>query len=543
MRRYFNTAGPCNPDWHYMLPAAPRLPEARPLIDRGQYFVVHAPRQTGKTTTLAAIAEELTDQGDYLALHFSCETGEPAQDDYAEAQRSVLYAITDAARQRRFPAELLPPDPWPEAPDGNLLAAGLSAWTGSCPLPLVLFFDEIDALRGESLRSVLRQLRAGYPSRPGEFPHSVVLCGLRDVRDYKAAAGGDPARLGTASPFNVKVTSLRLGDFTADEVAVLYGQHTELTGQPFTDEAVARAFAYTQGQPWLVNALAAEVLDRVPVPEPVTVGHVDEAKERLILARATHLDSLAARLAEPRVRAVIEPIIGGEVVRVDPYHDDLSYLRDLGLLADAREARIANPIYKEVIVRVLGTGTEANITDDPRSFVLPDGRLDFGKLLHEFAGFWRANGEVLTSGEVYHEVAPQLVIMAYLQRIVNNNVSARNCGARKLAPRAHTGGYIDREYGVGRRRIDLVIRWPYADGAGKRVWQYEAVELKVWRPGQADPLADGLAQLDAYLDRLGLDRGTLVVFDRRPDAAPIAERTFFAEDRTPSGRPVTLVRG
>ncbi|MPZ28496.1 MAG: ATP-binding protein [Micromonosporaceae bacterium] len=509
-----------------MLPPEPRLPEARGLISQGKYFVVHAPRPIGKTTTLRTLAGILTAEGRLLAVHFSCETGEPAGDDYAAAEDQVLHAIRTAAELLDLSPELLPPDPWPDAPKGTRLGAGLRAWAARCPRPLVLFFDEIDALRGESLRSVLRQLRDGYPSKPDAFPASVVLCGLRDVRDYKAAAGGDPTRLGTASPFNVKVTSLRIGDFTPAEVHELYAQHTIETGQAFTDPAVDRAFGYTQGQPWLVNAIAAEVIDRMQIaaPTPITAEHVDEAKERLILARATHLDSLAARLGEPRVRRIIEPLIAGDLVQLDPYDDDLAYLRDLGLIAPGRDARVANPIYREVVVRVLGTGTEANIVTDPRSFVLPDGRLDFSKLLHEFADFWRQHGEVLTGWAAYHEAAPQLVIMAFMHRVVNG------------------GGYIDREYGVGRGRIDLVVRWPYTSADGKRAWQREAAELKVWRPGKPDPLPDGLRQLDEYLDRLGLDRGTLVVFDRRdPDSSP-SERTEFGEDRTPSGRPVTLLR-
>ncbi|MCW2931237.1 MAG: hypothetical protein JWM19_2199 [Actinomycetia bacterium] len=61
--RYFNTSGPCVPELHYMLPPEPRLPEARPLIDRELYFVVHAPRQTGKTTTLRALARQISSQG------------------------------------------------------------------------------------------------------------------------------------------------------------------------------------------------------------------------------------------------------------------------------------------------------------------------------------------------------------------------------------------------------------------------------------------------------------------------------------------------
>jgi DNA polymerase III delta prime subunit len=82
--RHFNTAGPCKESMHYMVPPLPRLPGARELIDEGGYFVVHAPRQTGKTTTLRALAKALTAEGRYTAPAFSCESAEPAGDDYVE---------------------------------------------------------------------------------------------------------------------------------------------------------------------------------------------------------------------------------------------------------------------------------------------------------------------------------------------------------------------------------------------------------------------------------------------------------------------------
>jgi hypothetical protein len=138
------------------------------------YFVVHAPRQTGKTTTLMALARALTDEGKLAALHFSCEAGEPAGDDYVQAQRVVLDAIRRRA-ESSLPPDLHPPEVWPPAADLLILASALSAWSARCPRPLVLIFDEIDALRGNSLRSVLRQLRTGYPDRPAAFPHSVIL--------------------------------------------------------------------------------------------------------------------------------------------------------------------------------------------------------------------------------------------------------------------------------------------------------------------------------------------------------------------------------
>jgi hypothetical protein len=383
-------------------------------------------------------------------------------------------------------------------------------------------------LRGESLRSVLRQLRDGYTVNRDGFVHSVALCGLRDVRDYKAAAGGDSSRLGSASPFNIKVKSLRVGDFTADEVAELYGQHTAETGQEFTAAAVERAFCYTQGQPWLVNALAAEVIDemRIEPPVPITADHVDEAKERLILTRATHLDSLVSKLGEPRVQRVIEPLIAGIQPDTDvTFNDDAAYVADLGLIAPGNPVRVANPIYKEVIVRVLGSGVESVILAEPRSFKLSDGRVDFGKLLTAFASFWKENGEFSTGHTGYREAAPQLILMAFLHRVING------------------GGYIDREYGVGRGRVDLLVRQPYTGPDGARAWQREALELKVWREHQPDPLEQGLSQLDGYLDRLELDTGVLVIFDTRPDTVPITDRTTFSEVQTSSGRTVTLLRG
>ncbi|HZM80973.1 MAG TPA: ATP-binding protein [Candidatus Limnocylindrales bacterium] len=511
-----------------MLPPEPRLPLARPVIKRGMYFVVHAPRQTGKTTTLLALAQNLTAEGRFAALYFSCETAEPAGDDYVAAQGLLLQSIREW--EHRLPRELRPPATWPAAEPGARLGVALGAWARACPRPLVLFFDEIDALRGDSLLSVLRQLRAGYTQRPHHFPASVGLCGLRDVRDYKVASGGSPElRLGTSSPFNINVQSFRMGDFSEEDLWALYAQHTAETGQAFTEEALTRAWEYTAGQPWLVNALVSEVIDidrmDVPPTEPITAEHIDLAKERLILARATHLDSLVARLHQPRVRRILEPLIAGDVQEPETtFDDDLAYVRDLGLIAQDRPIRVANPIYREVILRVLGSATEESITAEPRSFVLPDGRLDFDRLLREFTEFWKAHGEILTSGDSYHEVAPQLVIMAFFHRLVNG------------------GGFIDREYGVGRGRVDLLIRWPYQDSEGQRVTQRQAVELKVWRKGRPDPLAEGLAQLDDYLSRLHLDEGVLVIFDRRPDAEPIDQRVCFDTAETPSGRRVTFLR-
>jgi hypothetical protein len=509
-----------------MVPASLRLPEGPALVERGAYFVIHAPRQTGKTTALRELATALTGEGKHAALLFSCEAARVFADDVNAAELAILAEIEQRANID-LPLELQPPKPWPpESPEGTKLRAALTRWARTCPRPLALFFDEIDSLAGRSLLSVLSQLRQGYSDRPEAFPWAVALCGLRDVRDYKAASGGAPDRMGTSSPFNIKVESLRIGDFREDELRQLYAQHTADTGQRFDEDAMKLAFDATAGQPWLANALAREVVEKMKLDpsDAITAADIDTAKERLILTRATHLDSLVARLQEPRVRRIVEPVIAGAEIEGDPFNDDFQYAQDLGLVARTAPARIANPIYREVIVRVLALAADANFTIAPRAYVLPSGALDMDRLLSEFAAFWRENGETIAANMPYHEVAPQLVLMAYLQRVVNG------------------GGYVDREYGVGRGRIDLLIRWPYTTPSGERAIQREALELKVWRDGKADPLAEGLVQLEAYLDRMSLDHGALVIFDRRATGQAIDVRTKQEEAKTASGKSVVVLR-
>jgi hypothetical protein len=510
-----------------MLPAVPRLPEALPLIEFGLYFVVPAPRRTGKTTTLSALVRELNATGRYVAVRVSCERARAFRGDIGGAELAILKAISGEASGQKLPAELMPPSPWPETTPGSRLIEGLSAWAAGCPLPVVLFFDEIDALRGASLDSVLGQLRDGRTSDYVTMPSSVVLCGLRDVRDYKAASGGDPDRLGGPSPFNVSVKSLRIPDFTVEQVAELYGQHTAATGQQFSGEAVRAVFAQTQGQPWLVNALAWEIIEemRIVIPETVTEEHVATARERLIQARATHLGSLADKLYEPRVAAIIGPMIAGRLPGADVlYDDDLSYLRDLGLIARDEPIRPANPIYAEVIGRVLTQQLQRRIQLDPRSYLMSDGRIDMAQLLTEFAAWWREYGDGLDDRGVYHEAAAQIAMAAYLQRVVNG------------------GGHVDREMVAGTGRLDLVIRKPCTTPAGKPATQREVIELKVRHPGGTDPLEHALTQLDGYLETLGLDHGYLVIFDRR-EPVPVRDRIqHLTTETTPGRRKVTLLR-
>ena len=217
--------------------------------------------------------------------------------------------------------------------------------------------DEIDALIGDTLLAVLRQLRAGYPDRPRRFPQSVILCGVRDVRDYRIRSSAENAIVAGGSAFNVRAESLRLGDFSRREVESLLAQHTKETGQAFTNEARGDVWELTQGQPWLVNALAYEACFKNKAGRDrslsITAGAIQDAREQLILRRETHLDQLTDKLQEDRVRRVVAPLLTGTDAIDSISDDDLQYVRDLGLVAQDGPVGIANPIYREVIPRAL----------------------------------------------------------------------------------------------------------------------------------------------------------------------------------------------
>lgn len=512
--RFFNTAGPNALEIHYTLSERSEVADLRRLIERRQYFLLHAPRQTGKSTAMLQLGRQLTAEGRYAAAMLSVEVGAPFGDDVATAEGAILEAFRRQARER-LPEDLRPP-PWPAAQEGSRVLAALAAWSRACPRPLVLFIDEIDSLRDDALITVLRQLRDGYPDRPGGFPHSVGLVGLRDVRDYRYSTG-DAGRLGSASPFNIKARSLRMGDFTQAEVLQLLGMHTEETEQRFSAEAGRRIWGLSRGQPWLVNALAAELVDEL-VPDrsqPIELAHVEQARERLVRRMDTHLDSLAARLREPRVRAVVEPILAGRPLEDVP-PDDRRFVLDLGLVREGEAGlEVANPIYAQIIPSVLAVNARSSIPRLDPIWLDAQRRLLPERLLQAFLSFWARHAEPLLRSAPYHEIAPHLVLMAFLDRVANG------------------GGRVEREYAIGSGRMDLCLI---------RGDVMVPMELKVWRPGEPDPLQEGLEQIDRYLSGLRQDSGWLVLFDRRPDAPRASERTGSAKVSTPGGRSVTVVR-
>ena len=525
--RKFNTAGPIRPALHYHVPPLERLDlaEVLALVRDERYFALHAPRQTGKTSALLALRDLLNggEVGEYRCAYINVEPAQTAREDVGRAMGAIAAEIAIEAEDTLSDAamaavaERTDTTRHPDAALRNLLRT----WARSADAPLVLLIDEIDAMVGDSLVSVLRQLRAGYAHRPAGFPQSVVLCGVRDVRDYRIHASSEREVITGGSAFNIKARSMRLGDFTRAEVEALLGQHTAETGQEFAPEAVGAVWEQTRGQPWLVNALALEMCFSSgalrPRDRPIAPRDVFEAREALILRRETHLDQLADKLREPRVRRVVEPLLAGADAEYS--HRDFEYVRDLGLVARGRTLRVANPIYGEVLPRELTSVLQHEIaTHETSWYVRPDGALDMDGLLAAFQDFFRQNSEHWIRRAQYTEAGPQLVLQAFLHRVVN---------AR---------GRIEREYALGSRRVDLLVVWPREGRREDRI----VVECKLVREGRSPSrtVEEGLEQTRRYMDISGTDAGHLVVFDMRPGGS-WAERVY-REEREERGARITV---
>jgi hypothetical protein len=439
------------------------------------------------------LTNRLNAEGKYYTVYCSLETLQGI-DDAEKGIPLIIKGIKDAMDTVEVPNY----ERFAENADysnyAGVLNGEMKKFCKTLDKPLVILFDEADCLSGGTLISFLRQLRLGYVNRLlAPFVHSVALVGMRNIRDYAAKVRDERESLGSASPFNIATKAYTLKNFTNEEVAGLYRQHTDETGQVFESGAVDFIFEQTCGQPWLVNAIAREVVVEMLQSDhskPITPALAKTAVQTIILRRDTHIDSLLERLKEERVRRIVEPMIAGEEF-YDRLSDDFQYVTDLGLIKIDKTAVLpANPIYAEVIIRTLSYEAQQKLEKERPDCTIPrylkDGLLDVNYLLADFQKFWRNNGEIWIERFQYKEAAPHLILQAFLQRVLNG------------------GGHLIREMGVGRGRLDLGLVY---DG------QTYPIEVKLWKGDAA--YQKGLGQIARYSDALGRDEGWLVIFDQR----------------------------
>jgi hypothetical protein len=507
------------------------------LINGKFYFILHAPRQSGKTTYLKALTDQINRKGDFYSLYCTLD---PCQGitDLIIAIRGIIAQINMSLMDSsvsKLSSLAFPEDSLPSTDPTVMVISFLKRLCVNIDKDLVVFFDEADGLSEEPLISFLRQIRVGYNNRydshATKFPRSMALVGLRDIRDYLVHVRPESESKKIASPFNIKKKALTLANFTQDEIGNLYRQHTEASGQVFEDSAIERAWHWSEGQPWLVNALAYEAVVEIlknDYSKAVTADIIEQAAEALIKRRDAHIDSLLERLKEPRVIRVMDSVFAGTPAKSLKNPDDRQYCLDLGLVVeDNGKLRPANAIYQEVMSRVLTDEIQSALDERYTNIIWSDGQTLFiSKILEQFQDFWRQNAftfplrinevdsridNVIRSelkslhlatelsdedsfsfvnrvkeavARMYDEAAYSLLLMAFVQKVVNG------------------GALVFRQYSQGRGVVDLCVQFN-----GRKYL------LEVKLAGQSS-LESNLNQLARYMDTSGVKEGWLVIFDQ-----------------------------
>ena len=230
---------------------------------------------------------------------------------------------------------------------------------------------------------------------------------------------------------------------------------------------------------------------------------------------------MAERLKDPRIKKVVQPIlIGATDLDLGRNDRDVLFCMDLGLVTYEKGLQIANPIYREVLVRTLNAGYQDGMPEPEFKWVTASGDLDIDALMKEFQLFWREHSEAWEAKADYTEAFPHLLLMAFLQRVVNG-------GAR-----------IEREYAAGRGRIDLAVFWKKS----VHIFEIKLVHLK---NGYEATLEQGKTQIARYADTLPSTTRTLAIFDRRLEikAKSWEERLELFKTKDTSDKELLVFRG
>jgi hypothetical protein len=564
-QRSFCFSGPPDCEREYALPSFARegfqLKGLMELIDNKKWFLVHAQRQSGKTSFCLDLRDYLNSLPGTAALYVNVEGAQTARDDVETGMKAIVTTLDERVRTT-FGLNLGLADLTTDAGGHMRLAVALSALARSLSSDrVIVIIDEIDALLGDLLLAVLRQLRSQYDLRgKGQFPVSIVLVGVRNIKDYQIYSAKEKKYVAGGSPFNVSAGNLTPSRFSRKHVVALLMQHTTATRQAFSDSAIDALMVWSDGQPWIVNRLAALCVGLTT--GPVGSDNVYTAAHRVIALKDTHLDNFLSVLAEPRVLAVVQTVLCGDDMKCP--EADVDYVREMGLLNSnaGGKLQISTKLYEEILPRAvvqvhgwLQTKLDNSI-EPPHAFLASDESIDMAKVFESFQRFcdnnleeWR-NGSAASaaqrpfcssckknvrhreehphyeqqqldldvrqqadqadlsdhrSGRHLREAHPHVLFFSHLQRVVNG------------------GGRVQRETAAGRGFVDIVVEKVRAGGSWARpeTQQRAAIEVKRYDQGDMDQMVSAaVEQVIAYGLRAHATEHHVLVFFQQQQQDP-----------------------
>ncbi|UCH92120.1 MAG: AAA-like domain-containing protein [Candidatus Aminicenantes bacterium] len=377
-KRFFEKSGSVDPEASYYVPLGNVVnadnQDIKNMVDRGRYFSIFAPRQSGKTTFLKHFCKELHQDPTYVAVILSFQKYKKLNQQrfYAQVQKKLYHQLVE----RLTAIECRKLDEIKSFLDHHDLIDHISFGELFEELnriiefkKIVIFIDEFDGIPLDELENFLitiRDLYLEYKEIKQKALYSVGLVGIRDIT--KLIVGG-------ISPFNI-ADQVDLPPFSLKNVRDLYAQYTAETNQPFTEEAVKKVYEQTEGQPWLVNRLGTILTVNIKpgTTAPIDEQDVEKAIEILLFEKNDHFDNLYEKTIlykETFVKIVFDN------VKYRPGDKEQSWLEQFGLVKKKeKKAVVANNIYKERFIETFFS--EADVPEDISTtrYVLPDNRLN-----------------------------------------------------------------------------------------------------------------------------------------------------------------------
>jgi hypothetical protein len=504
-KRIFEDSGLVNPEEAYYVPldnvTNRKKQDIKTMVDRGRYFSIFAPRQSGKTTFFKRICDELHKDRTYIGIILNFQKYEESNKTqfYAQIEKKLYHQL----RKRLKEVGCNKSEAVEHFLEGHRLTDHISFGLLFEELnqliefkKIVIFIDEFDGIPVSELGNFLTNLRDLYQEYK-EVKHkalySIGLVGIRNIT--KLIVGG-------VSPFNI-ADQVDLPPFSLKNVRDLYAQYTAETNQPFREEAVRKVYDETAGQPWLVNRLGTILTVNV---KPQTVESIDEqdverAIQILLKERNDHFDNLyekAKLFKETFVEIVFDH------VEYDPDDEDQTWLEQYGLVRDIDDhAVVANNIYKTRYVKTFFKEVKAYEDLSIQPYELPGDRLDMERIILNFEKYITQIGvRAFYKDEKPYEKTGQFLLTAWLYQFVKSGEGDLRYEVRS---------------GLGRMDVLLIYK-------GKKY----IIETKMSRHHDlAGIIEEGIIQLSSkYLAAESATEGYLVIFDTRTPVGSVCKPQY-----------------
>ena len=465
--REFNTSGPCNPALHYTVMREGLIAIGLEKVRKGRYFTLFAPRQTGKTTYFQLLLEAVKEEG-FIPIWISFEKLKTVTEElfYRDlnnqlhkelAEYQLKKIITSPVSQSEFFEDI------------------------QVDKSLVLVIDEFEGIPDSVLSEVMHTFRQMYHKKQYHALHSLILVGVSTIAELVTSG---------ASPFNV-AEELKVSYFTFAEVQLLIEQYLVESEQRFEEGVIKAIYENTKGQPGLVCALAADLVEKVPQVQTVTMDDFFQTLNYFLKSKYDKNIINIVQKAKEKKAFMYRLLFGEEPIDFSVHIEDIAYLHANGVIDKINDCvGVLVPLYSKCIITAFRPifngerkyyGLKAN--DNFEDYLQSNG-LNIHAILNKYRQYVHRRGFKAFDTDNLKEAAWHYSLDGFLNFFVE-------------ALEGHT--FIEVPSGAG--RTDILI-----------VYQQHRylIEVKVFSNNTL--LKKGKGQLAQYLKSEGLDEGYCVVF-------------------------------